>query len=189
MASKKEARLNSTGNQNTNQSKDNQIIDYSKCNSQLETIRKFFEISPASRFMCAVTTGIPIQNVCRLAGMLFEAGDIAVIKYDRCAITGQTVQFLSCDRSLFPKIPVQLDLFSAFKERETSSLVDYELSLRIVDLNADSYIVQENQTFSGALRILPVDHKKVSETGWMGLSQGSLAECDDFVSNLVKLRK
>jgi hypothetical protein len=123
------------------QHKDSQIFDSSKHRPQLETIKSFFEIAPASRFMCAVTTGIPIQNICRLAGMLFDAGDIAVVKYDRCAITRQMVQFLSCDRSLFPEIPVQLDLFDSLKnsqvlpdakERKHSPVVIALLSLPIL---------------------------------------------------------
>ncbi len=78
--------------------------------SQLQITQKYFEDHTVSRFMAAVATGIPIQNICRYVDSLFKSDDIAIIRKDHCRITGEIVEYLSCNKSLFPKRPVQAEL-------------------------------------------------------------------------------
>jgi hypothetical protein len=78
--------------------------------SQFLRIREYFKTKTASRYMAAVETDIPIQNVCRYVGMLFSDNAIAVIRKDKCAISGEWVEFLTTDPALFPKSN-QLSLF------------------------------------------------------------------------------
>lgn len=93
--------------------KDNQYFD-----SQLKQATSYLEKNIASRFMVAVDCQIPVQNVCRYVDKLFKSDDIAVIRKDHCRITGEIVEFLSCNRSLFPKRPVQSKLIFG-KENES----------------------------------------------------------------------
>lgn len=78
--------------------------------TQLIQIRNYFFENNASRFMAAIDTGIPIQNVCRYVEMLFKTDSIAIIKKDKCRVSGEHVEFLSCNSELFPKSN-QLTLF------------------------------------------------------------------------------
>lgn len=82
----------------------------SKFNTQFLTIREYFKIKTASRFMAAIETDIPIQNICRYVGMLNKSNSIAVVKKDKCRISGEIVEFLTTDPALFPKSN-QLKLF------------------------------------------------------------------------------
>ncbi|MEI8202424.1 MAG: hypothetical protein WCH34_05395 [Bacteroidota bacterium] len=78
--------------------------------TQLKIVREFLCTNDASRFMVAVNTGIPIQNVCRHVENLFKSNSIQVIRYDKCLISGQWVEFLTTDRTKF-SITNQLSLF------------------------------------------------------------------------------
>lgn len=78
--------------------------------SQFLKIREYLKENTASRYMAAVATNIPIQNVCRYVGMLLSDNAIAVIRKDKCAISGEWVEFLTTDPALFPKSN-QLSLF------------------------------------------------------------------------------
>lgn len=60
--------------------------------------------------MAAISTGIPIQNVCRYVDMLRKQNAIAILRIDKCQISGEFVEFLSCNSELFPKSK-QLNLF------------------------------------------------------------------------------
>ncbi|MFW5886368.1 MAG: hypothetical protein ACOCUL_01300 [Bacteroidota bacterium] len=78
--------------------------------SQLRITRDYFTAKTASRYMAAIETGIPIQNVCRYVDMLRKQDAIAILRIDKCAISGEYVEFLSCNADLFPKSK-QLKLF------------------------------------------------------------------------------
>jgi hypothetical protein len=82
----------------------------SKYFSQFLRIREYLKENTTSRYMAAVATDIPLQNVCRYVGMLFSDNAIAVIRKDKCAISGEWVEFLSTNPALFPKSN-QLSLF------------------------------------------------------------------------------
>jgi hypothetical protein len=94
-------------------SKNSLLIDADKDTkfiTQLKRVNEYLKTNAASRFMVAVDTGVPIQNVCRHVDMLFDNNLIAVIRKDRCRISGKIVEFLSTNELLFPKSN-QLTLF------------------------------------------------------------------------------
>ena len=63
--------------------------------AQFKRIEAYLSENTASRYMAAINTGVPIQNVCRFVCEMFKRGLIAVICKDRCAITGMVVEYLS----------------------------------------------------------------------------------------------
>jgi len=71
--------------------------------AQLKRCELYFKENTASRFMASVETGIAIQNICRYCDMLMRSGNMALVRYDVCRISGEVVQFLSCDENKFPK--------------------------------------------------------------------------------------
>ncbi len=110
----KKAALNSYSPNHFNQSKDSKYLP------QFEMTKSYFEQNTASRFMCAVDTGIPIQNVCRYTGKLLEQFEIQVVRKDFCRISGEMVEYLSCDRKQWPK-DLQMQ-FPFWKEVESCTL-------------------------------------------------------------------
>lgn len=70
---------------------------------QLTIIHDYFLNEPASRYMAAIATKVPIQNVCRYVEMLKAANSIAVVRKGYCRISGEPVEFLSTDPEKFPK--------------------------------------------------------------------------------------
>jgi predicted transcriptional regulator len=78
--------------------------------SQLKKVRDHLKANTASRFMVAVDTGIPIQNVCRYVKTLADHNNVAIAKMGKCRITGEWVEFLTTDQTKFPK-PTQTALF------------------------------------------------------------------------------
>lgn len=79
------------------QGKDNQYA------SQLQVVREYFKVKTASRYMVAIETQVPIQNVCRYVDMLKSNNSIALVRKDYCRISGELVEFLSTNPELFPK--------------------------------------------------------------------------------------
>jgi hypothetical protein len=71
--------------------------------AQYHRLFLYYKENKASRYMASVETGIPIQNICRYVGMMFDRGVIAVIRKDKCHISGEIVEFLSTNPELFPK--------------------------------------------------------------------------------------
>jgi hypothetical protein len=53
--------------------------------------------------MVSIYTGIPIQNVCRYVDMLRKQNSIAIIRFDKCKVSGELVEFLSTNPDSFPK--------------------------------------------------------------------------------------
>lgn len=88
----------------TSQSKDN----YYLC--QLKIVRQYFFENSASRFMAAVDTQIPIQNICRYVDKLKDSFSIEIVRKDKCRISGEWVEFLSTNPEMFPP-ENQLNLF------------------------------------------------------------------------------
>jgi hypothetical protein len=86
------------------QDKDNKYI------AQLKVVFEYLQQNTASRFMVAVATGIPLQNVCRHVDKLFKSNLIAVIRKDQCKISGRFVGFLTTDKTKFP-VSRQLNMF------------------------------------------------------------------------------
>jgi len=84
--------------------KDNKYI------TQLKVVKEYLRTNEASRFMVAINTGIPIQNVCRHVETLFNNNSIVVIRKDKCRISGKQAEFLTTDQAKFTKTN-QLDLF------------------------------------------------------------------------------
>jgi hypothetical protein len=78
--------------------------------TEMQVVYNYLLHHTASRFMVAIATRIPIQNVCWLVFHLRQANRISVEKYGRCRITGQLVEFLTTDPAKFPKSD-QLTLF------------------------------------------------------------------------------
>jgi len=71
--------------------------------SQLQIVREYLRKKTASRYMTAIDTEIPIQNVCRYVEMLKSSNSIAVVRKDYCRISGEMVEFLSTDPDKFPQ--------------------------------------------------------------------------------------
>ena len=84
-------------NININSNKDTLFL------TQLEIVDNYLKEYTASRFMVAIDTGIPIQNVCRYVAMLFDRNQIAIVRKDKCFITGEIVEYLTTNPDLFPK--------------------------------------------------------------------------------------
>jgi len=70
--------------------------------NQLKMIDRYLKQNTATRYMAAVNTNVPIQNVCRYVDMLRERNQIAVIKKDLCQISGFTAEYLTTNPELFP---------------------------------------------------------------------------------------
>lgn len=104
MKAKKESPTTGATRQ-TNHTKDNHFT------SQFLAVRDYLTRNTASRYMAAIDTGIPIQNVCRYVDMLRKNDSVAILRIDKCRITGKFVEFLSCNEDLFPKSR-QLKLFT-----------------------------------------------------------------------------
>lgn len=77
---------------------------------QLRKVRNAFYDEPKSRFMVAIETGVPIQNVCRLVDMLRDDNNIAIAKKGCCEISHELVEFLTTNPEDFPE-DNQLTLF------------------------------------------------------------------------------
>jgi hypothetical protein len=81
-------------------------------NNQLHRVKQYFDRNASSRLMCSESLGVRISNVCWLVDMLFDSNEIKVVGKDYCAISGELVQFLSCNRDLWPEEDsMQLKLF------------------------------------------------------------------------------
>jgi hypothetical protein len=71
--------------------------------AQLKRFELYLRDNTASRYMVAVDTGLPIQNCCRFVDMLKAINAIAVVRHGKCQITGEIVEYLSTNPTLFPK--------------------------------------------------------------------------------------
>lgn len=71
--------------------------------NQLNIIDAYFKENIATRYMAAIDTGIPIQNICRYVDMLRDENLIAVVKKDLCKISKYTAEYLTTNTELFPK--------------------------------------------------------------------------------------
>ncbi len=71
--------------------------------NQLNMVYQYLKQHTASRFMVAVQTSIPVQNVCRYIKMLRDENRVGVYKIDKCGITGEWVEILTTNPDLFPK--------------------------------------------------------------------------------------
>jgi len=81
--------------------------------NQLRLVREYFDQNVSSRLMCSESLGIRISNVCWLVDMLFDSSEIKVVKKNYCSVSGELVQFLTCDKDLWPEEDsTQLNLFS-----------------------------------------------------------------------------
>ena len=79
-------------------------------NGQLFRLHEYLFNHTASRFMAAIDTGIPIQNICRYCRVLSKSNSIAVAKLDRCRVSGQWVEMLTTNPENFPP-KIQLTLW------------------------------------------------------------------------------
>jgi len=77
---------------------------------QLIKVRNAFYDEPKSRFMIAIETDIPIQNVCRLVERLRNEEQIMIARKGYCKISNMLVEFLTTNTELFP-LDNQLTLF------------------------------------------------------------------------------
>lgn len=71
--------------------------------SQFKRIELYFRENTATRFMASIDTGIPIQNICRYVEDLEDLGLIAVVRKDKCQISGCMAEYLTTNPELFPK--------------------------------------------------------------------------------------
>jgi len=71
--------------------------------TQYHIVRQFLYQNIASRYMVAIYTGVPIQNVCRYVDMLRKRNTISIVRIDKCQISGEMVEFLSTNPDNFPK--------------------------------------------------------------------------------------
>ena len=78
--------------------------------NQLKRVNEFLSKNSASRYMVSVYTGIPIQSVCRRVVELFDSESIAIVRKDKCKISGHWVEFLTTDPDKFPE-DYQLNIF------------------------------------------------------------------------------
>jgi len=94
---RKGANMNNATTPRDNRSKDTKYL------SQFRLVNQFLHHNTASRYMTAVSTGIPIQNVCRYIDTLRKSDSVAIIRIDKCSISGEMVEFLSTNPAIFPK--------------------------------------------------------------------------------------
>ena len=78
--------------------------------SQIKKVAEYWKKNTASRYMVAMATDIPIQNICRYVDMLKASNSIVIVKKDYCAISRELVEYLSTNERLFHK-QNQLKLF------------------------------------------------------------------------------
>mgnify|MGYP001392318715 CR=1 FL=1 len=89
--------------QNSNQTPLNSNSKYNHFINQLKVLELYLKENIATRYMAAIETGIPIQNICRYVDMLRDENLIAVVKKDFCKISGFTAEYLTTNPELFPK--------------------------------------------------------------------------------------
>ena len=90
---------NHNSNQNPRKSNNEGKQNY---RNQLVIIRDFLFNHNATRYMIAERTGIPIQSVCYRIGALLKSDSVAIIKKDKCQISGHKAQYLTTDPNQFP---------------------------------------------------------------------------------------
>jgi len=76
---------------------------YEEFQAQIKRFTAYLREYTTSRYNASIDTGIPLQNVCRYVSMLQKQNSIAVVRLDRCPISGETVEFLTTNPELFPK--------------------------------------------------------------------------------------
>ena len=79
--------------------------------NQLQTIFQYLNEHVATASMVSEVTKVPQKNICRYKRDLEKAGLIAEIKKDTCQLTGFKAWYLTTNKNLFPKRPIQGKLF------------------------------------------------------------------------------
>lgn len=87
-----------------------EVNKYDVFQAQIRRFRAYLMEYTTSRYNAAIDTGIPLQNVCRYVSMLQKQNAIAVVRMDKCPISGEMVEFLTTDPEKFPK-ELQLKLW------------------------------------------------------------------------------
>ncbi len=64
-----------------------------KYRTQFKTVFKFLYDQTASRYMVAIYTGVPIQNVCRYVDLLRKRNTIAIVRIDKCKYQANGLSF------------------------------------------------------------------------------------------------
>ena len=163
--------------------------EYAKDNkytSQLQKLESHYLRNTTSRYMASVATGIPLQNVCRYVDMLFKSESIQVIRKDKCLISGEWVEFLSCDAKLFVK-STQLNLFEITIPKPEIK-VKYELFERYTEEGAH-YEVNQSNGPTKLLKIQPFQWSGHRNLCWPMIFEGNLEDCDKLVANLINTGK
>ena len=84
---------------------------YTKYRNQLLTVRDYLTQHTASRYMTFITAGGPLQNIFRNIDSLIKVDQCHVVRKDKCKVSGEIVEFLSCNPDLWPT-DTQLKLFN-----------------------------------------------------------------------------
>src|SRR5690606_22621906 len=73
--------------------------------------RKVFESlsrRPQTRLQVSVSTGVPLQNICRYIHNFRKSHTVYVVKTDRCPISGMRAEFISTDRRYAPQAQLRM---------------------------------------------------------------------------------
>ena len=159
-----------------------------KFDSQLFRVYNAFFEQPGTMKEVDLRIGIMRESICWFCRKLRKQDKLYPIRKRLCNVTNHLAIEWTTNSSLVPPSPAQLDLFEPIKQEQVQEPIDFELSLRIEGDLYEQHLVQEITHFAGSLRIVPQNHKKALETGWENLFQGTLIDCDAFVSTLLNVK-
>lgn len=74
-----------------------------KREAQARRLYAYLRKHTVGRWMAAEAVGMPLQSVCWAIRDLRNADAVAVVRKDKCAISGEWVEYLTTDPDKFPK--------------------------------------------------------------------------------------
>lgn len=79
------------------------LKDSKKRQAQARKLYAYLRQHTVGRWMAAEAVGMPLQSVCWAIRDLRNADAVAVVRKDKCAISGEWVEYLTTDPDKFPK--------------------------------------------------------------------------------------
>jgi hypothetical protein len=74
-----------------------------KREAQARRLYAYLRKHTVGRWMAAEAVGMPLQSVCWEVGQLRRANAVAVVRKDRCTISGEWVEYITTDPDKFPQ--------------------------------------------------------------------------------------
>lgn len=79
------------------------LKDSKKRDAQRRKLYAYLKRHTVSRWMAAQALNIPLQSVCWAVREFRQADAVAVVRKDKCTISGEWVEYITTDPDNFPK--------------------------------------------------------------------------------------